>query len=142
MQKTIHCCDLCSKETNYQKEPIKGYGFVAHHLLDWAFLPSSEGERLVCQSCNTILRRARDLEITLRPVPDTIWVGGVYTPGGPDDNAMGIQPDGSIYAQGHFVDDHSPSIQIPPTSPETLGVWNPNPTWQSLSDEPTDEPGQ
>ena len=107
MQKVIHCCDICFKETSWQKEPIKGYGFVAHHLLDWVFLPSPEGERLVCSPCNTILRRARELQIELRPPSDTISIG-VYTPG--------VAPDWpTIYTEGRFVSDAHPSISIPPT---------------------------
>jgi hypothetical protein len=77
MQKTVYCCDICERETNYDRQPVLTNGMLGRYHCDWVFLSSSNGERLVCSSCNNVLRRARDLGVILPPPIGSTYVAGV-----------------------------------------------------------------
>lgn len=81
MQKVVYCCDTCGGETNYQKPPITGPGFISRHRTDWVCLNQDTNMVLLCNSCHQILCRAHDLGIVLPEKRTSAIVGGMYETG-------------------------------------------------------------
>jgi hypothetical protein len=77
MHKIVHCCDICERETNYDRQPVLTNGMLGRYHCDWVFLSSPEGQRLVCSPCNNVLRQARALGITLPP-PVELTANGLF----------------------------------------------------------------